>query len=170
MGWDASTRAGPVLAALRGCEADSTGPQSLCDTPQLQRLFQEAIAQARVNHPHVVHIYFVGRDRDEPFLAMELVGGSTVAERIEQQPYAFAHVIELAQAVDRALRSCLQFDILHGDIKPSNILLTEAGAVKLSDFGLASRLSVALHGSTGITGTPHYLAPKLSRRDGRHDV
>ena len=139
-----------------------TGPQSLCDTPQLQRLFQEAIAQARVNHPHVVHIYFVGRDRDEPFLAMELVGGTTLTERIKQGPFSFTAVIELARQVTQALRSCLQFDILHGDIKPSNILLTENGSVKLSDFGLASRLSLALFGSTGITGTPHYLAPELA--------
>ena len=79
-----------------------TGPQSLCDTPQLQRLFQEAIAEARVNHPHVVHIYFVGRDRDEPFLAMELVGGTTLTERIKQVPFSFASRNQLARQVTEA--------------------------------------------------------------------
>jgi uncharacterized RDD family membrane protein YckC len=138
------------------------GDRGATDSPQLQRLFQEAIAQARVNHPHVVHIYHVGRDGDAPFLAMELVGGTTLAQQLEAGPLGFAEVIEAAIQLTDALRSCQQFDIVHGDIKPNNILLTEAGAVKLSDFGLSARLSQVLRDRPGITGTPNYLAPELA--------
>ncbi len=135
--------------------------QSVSDSSQWQRLFQEAIAQARVNHPNVVHIYYVGRDGDAPFLAMELVGGSTLAQRLEHGPMHFANIVEIAVRLADALRTCLQFDIVHGDIKPSNVLLTENGIAKLSDFGLSTRLSLAMHGTKGVAGTPNYLAPEL---------
>jgi uncharacterized RDD family membrane protein YckC len=139
-----------------------TATHSISDTPNLQRLFQEAIAQARVNHPHVVHIYFVGREEESPFLAMELVGGKNLAERLNQGPLSFWEVIQLSMQLADALRACLRFDIIHGDIKPSNVLLTEFGAVKLSDFGLASRLSQLTETSQAIAGTPDYLAPELA--------
>jgi len=134
---------------------------STADTQQLQRLFQEAIAQARVNHPNVVHIYYVGRDDENPFLAMELVAGPSLAQQLATGPLPFGRVIELAQQLADALRVCLNFDIIHGDIKPSNVLLNDTGAVKLSDFGLASRLSHADELTTGIAGSPDYLAPEL---------
>jgi uncharacterized RDD family membrane protein YckC len=135
---------------------------AVADSPQLQRLFQEAIAQARVNHPHVVHIYYVGRDSESPFLAMELVGGPDLAERLGGGPLPFEQVIALAVQLADALRTCLQYDIVHGDIKPSNVLLTESGQAKLSDFGLATRLSRTPADSPGVAGTPDYLAPELA--------
>jgi uncharacterized RDD family membrane protein YckC len=139
-----------------------TATRLISDTPQLQRLFQEAIAQARVNHPCVVHIYFVGREGESPFLAMELVGGGNLAERLNDGPLPFWEVIQLSLQLADALRACLRFDIIHGDIKPSNVLLTESGAVKLSDFGLASRLSQLAGATQAIAGTPDYLAPELA--------
>ncbi len=146
---------------------------SVADTRQLQRLFHEAIAQARVNHPNVVHIYFVGRDDDSPFLAMELVGGGTLADRLSLGPLPYAEVIEIALQLADALRHSVKFDIIHGDIKPSNVLLTDADHVKLSDFGLARRLSQSSDEETPGAGTPDYVAPEIiqgSGSDARSDL
>jgi eukaryotic-like serine/threonine-protein kinase len=134
---------------------------SATDTRQLQRLFQEAIAQARVNHPHVVHIYFVGREEEAPFLAMELVGGPTLVDRLQDGPLPYGDIIYISLQLADALQHCAQFDIVHGDIKPSNILLTESGDVKLSDFGLARRLSETESENQPLAGTPDYMAPEL---------
>jgi uncharacterized RDD family membrane protein YckC len=142
-----------------------SGQQSSTDTRQLQRLFQEAIAQARVNHPTVVHIYYVGRDDDSPFLAMELVDGETLADRLATGPMPFAEVVNIAIQVADALRHSVSYDILHGDIKPGNIMLSPDGTVKLSDFGLARRLSQATDSPSSVAGTPIYMAPEASQPD-----
>lgn len=147
--------------------------KSIASARQLERLFQEAIAQARVNHPNVVHIYFVGRDEDPPFLAMELVGGSTLADRMEAGPLPYAEVIEIGMQLADALRHSVKFDIIHCDIKPSNVLLTDTGRVKLSDFGLARRLSRTMEEETELAGTPDYLAPEViqgNTNDARSDL
>ena len=135
---------------------------SAADTPQIQRLLQEAIAQARVNHPNVVHIYYVGREEKTPFFAMELVPGPNLAERLHAGPLAFAAVVSIAQQVADALRHAADFDIVHGDVKPSNILFTDGGIAKLSDFGLARRLSHVAGTPTTLAGTPAYLSPEAA--------
>ena len=140
-----------------------SGEQSSTDTRQLQRLFQEAIAQARVNHPNVVHIYYVGRDGDSPFLAMELVDGQTLADQLAVGPLPFSDVVHIAIQVTDALRHSVSYDILHGDIKPSNILLSPDGTAKLSDFGLARRLSQVTDSGIGVAGTPIYMAPEAGQ-------
>lgn len=139
-----------------------TAGRSDVDTRQVQRLMQEAIAQARVNHPHIVHIYYVGREDRTPFLAMELVGGPTVAARLAAGPLPFAEVVTLALQVADALRHAAEFDIVHGDIKPSNLLMAAAATVKLSDFGLACRLSDSASGCARLAGTPNYLPPEAA--------
>ena len=142
-----------------------SGEQSVEDTRQLQRLFQEAIAQARVNHPNVVHIYYVGQHDDAPFLAMELVDGETLADQLGNGPLPFREVVKIAVQVADALQHSVSYDILHGDIKPSNILLTREGTAKLSDFGLARRLSQAADREDGVAGTPFYMAPEANQPD-----
>ncbi len=137
-------------------------PAAAADTRHVQRLLQEAIAQARVNHPNVVHIYYVGREGKSPFFAMELVNGPTLAQRLEEGPLPFAEVIACAQQVVSALQHAADFDVLHGDVKPSNILLADAGTVKLSDFGLARRLSEIAEQPDRVAGTPNYLAPEAA--------
>lgn len=125
-------------------------------------LLQEARAQARVNHPGVVHIYFVSPDPQRPFLAMELVPGPTLADRLKSGPLPYAETIDFALQIARALKHAARFDVVHGDIKPGNILLAGDGGVKLSDFGLARRLSNKASSPSGpITGTPHYLPPEV---------
>jgi hypothetical protein len=126
------------------------------------RLLQEARAQARVNHPGVVHIYFVSQDPQRPFLAMELVPGTTLSDQLRSGPLSYARTIDIALQISRALRQAARYDVVHGDIKPGNILLAPDGGVKLSDFGLARRLSGRRTGPAGsITGTPYYIPPEV---------
>jgi eukaryotic-like serine/threonine-protein kinase len=130
------------------------------DAEHAQRLLQEAVAQARVNHPHVVHIYYVGRDGDDPFFAMELVNGPSLDRQLKEGPLPFPVVVELGLQIVSALERSAAFDIVHGDIKPSNILLPEPYVVKLSDFGLARRMSRDRGDSEKVMGSPDYLSPE----------
>ena len=144
------------------------------------KLLQEARAQARVNHSGVVHIYYVSMDPQRPFLAMELVNGITLADRLCGGALDYAAVLDIALQIVRALRHAALFDVVHGDIKPGNILLSTdqrlgdtagiapderpsgAEIVKLGDFGLARRLSGGDDVPAGpLTGTPHYLPPEI---------
>lgn len=130
------------------------------DEKQIELLLQEAIAQARVNHPNVATIYHVSRDEGDPFLAMELVDGGTLAGRIKDGPLPFSEIAQIASQIVEALRVSLQFDIIHGDIKPNNLLIKKSGDVKLSDFGMARSASKEDEDSD-FGGTPNYLAPEL---------
>lgn len=132
------------------------------DTSGLDSLLQEARAQARVNHNNVVHIYYIGRNPAQPFLAMELVSGETIADRLKKGPLPFQEVVQIALQVTDALDHASQFDIVHADIKPSNMLQCAPGKVKLSDFGLA-RLASLRDSDGGIFGTPNYLSPEIAR-------
>ncbi|HEX6984815.1 MAG TPA: serine/threonine-protein kinase, partial [Planctomycetaceae bacterium] len=146
--------------ALKVLRPTANGPAAGSVGPA--RLLQEARAQARVNHPGVVHIYYVSPDPERPFLAMELVPGPTLADRLKAGPLPYAETVDVALQIARALRHAARYDVVHGDIKPGNILLAGDGGVKLSDFGLARRLSGRREGPAGpITGTPHYLPPEV---------
>ncbi|MBS0267110.1 MAG: protein kinase [Planctomycetes bacterium] len=125
------------------------------------RLIHEARSQARINHPHVVQIYYVGLEPDCPFLAMEFVIGKTLAESLREQRPSFRNVVRIALEVTRALAKANEMGIVHADIKPSNIILDQAGTAKLSDFGLARPVSADPSRTTGLTGTPKYMAPEL---------
>lgn len=135
-----------------------SGAESL----EIQSLFEEARAQARVNHPHVAHIYYVGRHAETPYLAMELVGTETLAQRMQRDPIPFQMIVRVAIQVTQALQAAARFDIVHGDIKPANVLMVDDNAVKLSDFGLAYRLSEAGEQFGKTAGTPDYMPPEAT--------
>jgi len=128
---------------------------------EIEFLLQEAVAQARVTHPNIVTIYYVGKHQEDPFLAMELVNGKTVAELISEGPLPYPELHSVAAQMTDALKFSHELDIIHGDIKPSNILVQENGVAKLSDFGMARRASKTENRSVG--GTPRYLAPELMK-------
>lgn len=127
---------------------------------QIANMLREAVAQARLNHPNVVTIYYVGRHREEPFLAMELVDGPTIADKIKSGAIDYGEAIRIAIQVVDALEHANHFGIIHADIKPNNLLMGQDGLVKLSDFGLA-RMSEVDSSGHPIAGTPAYLAPEL---------
>ncbi len=128
-------------------------------TQEVERLLQEAVAQARVNHPNIVSIYYVGKQDGEPFLAMELVPGKTLSDRMSTDTLTFFDIVHVGWQITEALRVSHELDIIHGDIKPSNILIQENGIAKLSDFGMARSASSIEDKSIG--GTPNYLAPEV---------
>ncbi len=125
-----------------------------------EHLMQEAVAQARVNHENVVTIYFVGRHEENCFLAMELVGLDSLATRLQSGPLPYDLVASIAWEVVTALKESYSMGIIHGDIKPNNILLNEQGRAKLSDFGM-SRILDQTDQNRSVGGTPNYLAPEL---------
>ena len=125
------------------------------------RLAQEARPISSLNHPNICALYDVGRDGDVDYLVMEFLGGETLRSRLGRGPFPAAELIrygiEIADALDRAHRQ----GVIHCDLKPSNIVLTESGA-KLLDFGIA-RLQGAP--AAAIHGTPAYIAPEVVRGD-----
>ena len=145
--------------AVKVLRTGSAAAASPAPPHQITALLQEAVAQARLNHPHVVTIYYVGRHQNEPFLAMELVTGPTLAQRLKDRPLRYDEIVQTALHVADALRHAQQFGIVHGDIKPSNLLMTADGRVKLSDFGL-SRFGTSATDPDKVSGTPAYLAPE----------
>ncbi len=123
-------------------------------------MLEEARAQARVNHPNVVHVYYVSRSEHQPYLAMELAPNGTVADLLKGGQLCFADVVDIGLQVAHALRASSKLQIVHGDIKPSNVLLSGRTA-KLSDFGLARCLAGKLQSESNLSGTPNYMAPEL---------
>jgi serine/threonine protein kinase/tetratricopeptide (TPR) repeat protein len=140
------------------------------DTARL-RFWREARAAASVNHPNVCQIYEIGEDAGELFIAMELLEGETLAERLQKGPMSAADALPIGLGVLAALSALHSRAIVHRDLKPSNVFLTAHG-VKLLDFGLArpeieGSYSAAseLTRSGVILGTPRYMAPEQAAGD-----
>ena len=131
-----------------------------------QRLWREARAAASVNHPNVCQIYEIGEDGGRLFIAMELLEGEALAERLRRGPLSTSEAVPIGLGILAALSALHARAIVHRDLKPSNVFLTAHG-VKLLDFGLARpELNGALSPATGLTrtgivmGTPRYMAPE----------
>jgi serine/threonine protein kinase len=138
-----------------------------------QQFLQEAQTVGRLSHASIAQLYDVGNDgRGTPFLVMEFVPGKNLEQLLTRSrvPFASAAVwtADLASALGHAHRS----GIIHGDVKPSNIRVTEDDKVKLVDFGVA-RFASQVSGSDRVLGTPAYLSPEQiegQKQDGRSDL
>jgi serine/threonine-protein kinase len=116
------------------------------DSERLARLRREARLLASLNHPNIATLYEIEEAAGMPVLVMELVEGETLSARLRRGPLPLAEALGLAQQVAGALAAAHDRGILHRDFKPSNVLLSKTGRVKLLDFGLAK----ALDGRAGI--------------------
>jgi tetratricopeptide (TPR) repeat protein/tRNA A-37 threonylcarbamoyl transferase component Bud32 len=143
------------------------GTQARAD--HLARFRIEAEAVARLRHPNILQIYDIGEVDGLPFVALELLEGRDLDDRLEGTPQPGRSGSELVATLARAVHAAHQAGIIHRDLKPTNILFTEDGVPKITDFGLAKRLeSDSRQTETGqIMGTPSYMAPEQARGDTR---
>jgi serine/threonine protein kinase len=140
----------------------------------LQKQFlREAQIVGRLTHPSIVSLYDVGTNAEGvPYLILEYVEGKTLEHTLAAGPLPLERAAVWAADLASALARAHQCKIIHGDIKPANILITKEGQVKLSDFGIA-HFATQVSASGNILGTPAYLSPEQilgGKQDTRSDL
>ncbi|MBI1852606.1 MAG: protein kinase [Planctomycetes bacterium] len=144
----------------------------------IEKFIREARAAAQLNHPNVVQVFDVGNENDVYFISMEMVSGGTLQALINTNgkipaSQALPYAIDAARALVFAQKKGL----VHRDIKPDNLMISEAGVVKIADLGLARNLQESLESAKaeagGVFGTPHFVSPEQAQGqkvDGRSDI
>jgi hypothetical protein len=134
----------------------------LADQPDAERrarLLREAQAMARLSHPNVVTVYEVGHAAEHPFIAMELVEGTTLRGWLAERPRGWREIVEIFVAAGRGLVAAHDAGLVHRDFKPDNVLLGRDGRPRVGDFGLSAS-GIALDDAGKLLGTPSYMAPE----------
>jgi formylglycine-generating enzyme required for sulfatase activity/tRNA A-37 threonylcarbamoyl transferase component Bud32 len=147
--------------AIKAIRTDQFSPASLQRV--LQRFEREAKSLAKLSHPNIVGVIDYGEYKGTPLLIMEYLPGGTLRQQVGL-PMPWADAVQLILPIARGLSYAHQQGIIHRDVKPSNILMTEAGEPMLSDFGVAKILAedgIETLTATGVgMGTPGYMAPE----------
>jgi serine/threonine protein kinase/tetratricopeptide (TPR) repeat protein len=154
----------------------------------LGRFQQEGRALLALSHPGIAAVYELGQSGELPYLAMELVEGTTLAEIIKRGPLPWPLAASVAVEIADALAHAHEHGIVHRDLKPTNVLVSDGGEVKLVDFGLAKQIAMPepgeddatvyewsdVHTAAGaVLGTPAYMSPEQARAkpiDARADI
>ena len=152
------------------------------DRKRLNRFLQEARLAANLNHPHICTIYEIDATGDTPFLAMELVEGETLAEKIRASSLDLHEILDITSQIADALTEAHSSNIIHRDIKSSNVIINRRGQVKVLDFGLAKIISEEVSEQEVtraktedgmLVGTVQYMSPEHAlgkKLDGRTDL
>ncbi len=158
---------------------------TLGDEVARARLLREARMASKLNHPHICTIHEVGDVDGQVFIAMELVEGRTLSDRLAAQALPYDEVLRYGQQLADALAHAHEHGVVHRDFKSANVALTPEGRVKVLDFGLAENASkrelaeattasgAALTETGTMAGTPAYMAPEQLQgqpADARSDV
>jgi len=142
-------------------------PHLISDPKARRRFLHEAKAAAALDHPGICAIYDAGETEGQLFIAMALLEGQTLQERIAAGPLPIAESLEIAMQVAGALQEAHGKGIVHRDIKPGNIMLLPRGQAKVMDFGLAQLAGATQLTRTGMTlGTVAYMSPEQARGEG----
>lgn len=145
------------------------------DEEFVARFKREATSAARLSHPNIVNVHDVGEDNNVHFIVMEYINGKTLKQIIKTSGRLSSEktvdiVLQIASALDCAHKN----NIIHRDIKPDNILITEDNIVKVADFGIAKVVdSRTVTNSNKVIGTAHYFSPEQAKGnfvDGRTDI
>ncbi|HLX62195.1 MAG TPA: protein kinase [Planctomycetota bacterium] len=145
------------------------------DDEAVEQFLREARAVAQLNHPNVVHGYFVGTDHGLNYFAMELLDGGSTRQLMEAEGGRLSEkrALEIVQQAALGLKAAHARGILHRDVKPDNILLTADGVAKLTDLGIAQVVRTTTDTGT-FAGSPPYVAPEIIKgtalNDPRSDI
>jgi serine/threonine protein kinase len=138
-----------------------------------ERLYREARSAGILSHTAIVTIYQVGEENDVAYIAMEFVNGPTLDHLLTGQPRPRRqHIFSVLTPVAGGLDYAHKRGVIHRDIKPTNIMIGEGGAVKITDFGIAKISSTAATRTGMRVGTPFYMSPEQVQGkpvDGRTD-
>ena len=136
------------------------------DEEFIKRFEVEAQSAASITHPNIVSVYDVGVDGNLYYIVMELIKGKTLKEIIteEKGPLPWKWSVNIASQIASALETAHRNHIIHRDIKPHNIIITEDGVAKVTDFGIAKAVSNSTITAFGTTiGSVHYFSPEHAR-------
>lgn len=150
-------------------------PHFISDEEFIRRFRREAEAAASLSHPNIVSIYDVGKTDEDHYIVMEYVKGKTLSEIItEEGPMDPDRAVETAIQICDALEEAHNKGIVHRDIKPHNIIITNEGRVKVADFGIAqAATSLTMTQPNSVLGSVHYTSPEQARGgfvDSRSDL
>jgi len=145
------------------------------DTHFLRRFDREAKTIARLSHPNVVAVFDTGEHEGLPYLVMEYVPGHTLRDELAQRGrLSVSEVFVVGEALLSALAAAHRAGLVHRDVKPENVLISDDGTVKVADFGLAQAVEASTEDTDGqLMATVAYVAPELvadGRADPRSDV
>ena len=140
-------------------------PETASVPTNLARFEREARAAASLNHQNIVKVVNVGTYNSLPYMVNELIDGQTLKEILDVRgKFSFLEACDIMYQLCSAVIYAHQHGVIHRDIKPQNIFLTQDGTVKLADFGIATfQHSTHVTRSDSLVGSIHYLAPELSQ-------
>ncbi len=149
-------------------------PRELAQGEARQRFIQEARVVGQLSHPAIISLHDMGIDEAShtPYLVMEYLEGQPLDRILEKGSIPFQRACAWGGNVASALAVAHRKGVIHGDVKPANMLITEEGQVKLTDFGMA-RLASLDSKATPLAGTPAYWCPEQivgKPQDGRSDL
>ena len=135
------------------------------DEEFIKRFNAEAQSAARLTHPNIVSVYDVGQEYNVYYIVMELIQGKTLKQIIDEDGFlSWKWSVNIAIQIASALEMAHKNNIIHRDIKPHNIMITEDGVAKVTDFGIAKAVSNSTITAFGTTlGSVHYFSPEHAR-------
>jgi len=143
-------------------------PDFIKDIKFIENFKKESQAAASLSHPNIVNVYDVGREGNIHYIVMELIEGKVLSDVIEEEaPLDYMRSIDITKQIASALSFAHKNQIIHRDVKPHNILITQNGTAKITDFGIAKAVTVnaeTLVGNEGtVMGSVHYFSPEQAR-------
>ncbi|MGH8051873.1 MAG: serine/threonine-protein kinase, partial [Arenimonas sp.] len=135
------------------------------DQTLVERFLREARSMASLNDPHIIQIYLIGQDNNQPFFVMEFVDGESLSAVIKREGrLQVGDALKILHQSAKGLSVAHERGVIHRDIKPGNLMLSQRGQIKIADFGIALAnhdFNSKLTGTGEFVGTPGYLSPEV---------